>query len=543
MPKLHIAYVLEGSAKIQKVMGLSSFGGNFGQLIRDQRGVEGLTQEALAFQAGVTKAQISDLENGKILNPQAKTVDALCVALNIPREARLACNSIGSVALPPNALEELAERFGLNNQSLTEAGLVGYLHGKAEEFQKMAESLSALSAIEARLQNVVSAAHQAFENGDFQAGDLLLAGAESTQRTGRVREEIAVLSKIRMERGKASLMVQEPETAHEHFRTAANFFDGVSESEKAETLYIAANLLREHGLRYPSRALEYAINMFEDALNFWQKEQHPKKWRMAANYLAISIHRVGSRLTKAEGEQLVLKAVGIHREVLQNRSKQATPTAWGESMNNLGIALSRLGRFSNSNEEKQRYFGEAIETHVASLSVRDREERPVAWGVAMYNLGYTYRHLGACCIGSEALDYFDRSIQHYKDALEVRTYESNKGAWAMTVTGLSATLRLKGKAIGGDRGFPYLEEALGKADEVLASISLERRPISWAEAAESAANALVIMAKEDRGRSKEHADRAMYFSKSIREIANTDDLAGMRERAEEIENEINDLYY
>lgn len=70
------------------------FGVRFGALVRQKRGVEGLTQEALAFKAfgpGGRKAQISDLERGKIANPQARIVDALVVALEISDEELRTC--------------------------------------------------------------------------------------------------------------------------------------------------------------------------------------------------------------------------------------------------------------------------------------------------------------------------------------------------------------------------------------------------------------------------------------------------------------------
>ena len=62
----------------------------FGRLGREKRGIEGLTQDGLAGKCGLTKARISDIETGKVANPQVKTVDALCVALNISREERAA---------------------------------------------------------------------------------------------------------------------------------------------------------------------------------------------------------------------------------------------------------------------------------------------------------------------------------------------------------------------------------------------------------------------------------------------------------------------
>lgn len=63
-----------------------SFGAAFGKLVKRRRGVEGLTQQALAVAAfgdESYKTRISELENGKVSKPQTKTIDALILALNI----------------------------------------------------------------------------------------------------------------------------------------------------------------------------------------------------------------------------------------------------------------------------------------------------------------------------------------------------------------------------------------------------------------------------------------------------------------------------
>jgi transcriptional regulator with XRE-family HTH domain len=63
-----------------------SFGSWFGRLVRSRRGIEGWTQEELAIQAfddPSRKSLISSLENGRVPNPQQKTIDALSVALGI----------------------------------------------------------------------------------------------------------------------------------------------------------------------------------------------------------------------------------------------------------------------------------------------------------------------------------------------------------------------------------------------------------------------------------------------------------------------------
>ena len=83
--------VPEPLRKLSKVTEMDPFGVPFGRLVREKRGIEGLSQDGLAHKSGLPKARISDIETGKIANPQARTVDALCVALNISWEERAAC--------------------------------------------------------------------------------------------------------------------------------------------------------------------------------------------------------------------------------------------------------------------------------------------------------------------------------------------------------------------------------------------------------------------------------------------------------------------
>jgi len=83
---------------------MNCFGVPFGRLVREKRGIEGLSQDGLAEKSGLTKARISEIETGKIGNPQVKTVDALCVALNISREERAACHTAPALGLPSRLL-------------------------------------------------------------------------------------------------------------------------------------------------------------------------------------------------------------------------------------------------------------------------------------------------------------------------------------------------------------------------------------------------------------------------------------------------------
>jgi len=160
---------------------MESFGVLFGRLIRERRGIEGLSQDELAGRSELTKARISDIETGKINNPQARTVDALCVALNISRDQRDACRVSTGPRLPPRLLESLALRFGHHSPEASEAELEAFLKEKALELKELQERLTQLNAAEDQFTAFLAAASAALEDGDFQLADKRLAEAEDAQ--------------------------------------------------------------------------------------------------------------------------------------------------------------------------------------------------------------------------------------------------------------------------------------------------------------------------------------------------------------------------
>jgi DNA-binding XRE family transcriptional regulator len=59
-----------------------------GTQLRRLREAAGLTQEELAFRAGLTPNAVSDLERGKARRPYPHTVKSLAAALGLPKEER-----------------------------------------------------------------------------------------------------------------------------------------------------------------------------------------------------------------------------------------------------------------------------------------------------------------------------------------------------------------------------------------------------------------------------------------------------------------------
>jgi transcriptional regulator with XRE-family HTH domain len=113
---------------------MNGFGVLFGMLVREKRGIEGWSQDDLGAKTELTKARISEIETDKVRNPHAKTVDMLCVALNISREERGTCHPSAGPRLPPLLLENIALRFGHSNPDASEDDLQSFLKEKARPY-------------------------------------------------------------------------------------------------------------------------------------------------------------------------------------------------------------------------------------------------------------------------------------------------------------------------------------------------------------------------------------------------------------------------
>jgi transcriptional regulator with XRE-family HTH domain len=226
---------------------MDSFGARFGRLIRDKRGIESFSQDDLAQRSGLTKARISDIERGRVNNPQTKTIDAITVALNISKEELDGCRSNPRPQLPPRLLENLALRFGYANPDASEDALEAFLKEKAVEFREMQERLAQMNALDSGIATSIRAANAALEEGDFQLADKHLHEAEQVQFMLATLPALEAQYQLRSERAQAALLAGEINRATQHWEKASNYFRHIDRKVEAEKRYSHCTRLREYG--------------------------------------------------------------------------------------------------------------------------------------------------------------------------------------------------------------------------------------------------------------------------------------------------------
>jgi len=393
----------------------------FGRLVREKRGIEGLSQDALAEKSGLTKARISDIETGKIANPKARTVDALCVALNISRQERGTCYPAPVPSLPPRLLEKLARRFGHDMPNATEEDLEAFLMAKAEEFRAMRERLEKMAETEGRISQLIKAANAALGEGDFQTADNLLSQAEAVQLQSGTVPALKKQAELRIERGNwcrtknalggVSVRLSQfdvPESAMSHLSDAKAHYEGVRAVTSEEVLpkmFATAGL--DLAMVYSDRRLaksdadyetnlQFALSLQFSALRFFSKVDEPTTWGIVQHNLGCSYIDLSTiRTDKAKSAADIENAI-YHLELSFEVRDPDNSLYWVASCRSLGEALLNMSTYSLTNDAAK-YVQRAVEILSNAAARISSSEHPHQWAQIQEQLARVHRAQALPC--------------------------------------------------------------------------------------------------------------------------------------------------
>lgn len=459
-----------------------SFGVQFGRLVRSKRAVEGLSQDALASRAELTKAKISDLETGKVRNPQAGTVDRLVVALNISNEERKACYPSTKGALPPLLLETLALRFGFSHPRAHPDELEAFLRDKAVEFTALQSRFAEIKEIEGSVATLVTSAAAALGAGDFQNADQHLQEAEQVQLTSTTVAVVAKQSELRMARAQAALLSGDVDVAATHWAVAASYFKAFDQDQEAETRYAACDELRGYGYRYRSVTALFAA---ETALllnqEIWTPKVNLRNWCRTTNALGATRWRL-AQFDKPESFSAHIEAVEKALKAVRAAcSKTVLPYYFATSSGNLASIYCEQ-RFSASGHDRASRVHAGIDMQLQAINVLSKEENPLEWGIFRHNLGTSYISLSRLLDDQDdRLNALSSSAVHLEKSFEVRDPEESLQYWIASSRSLAEALIDRGNIRAGDDRHRSLENAQTILDGALARINQAEHPHQWAE--------------------------------------------------------------
>jgi transcriptional regulator with XRE-family HTH domain len=459
---------------------MDEFGIRFGRLVREKRGIEGLSIDKLVPHCGLTKSQISNLENGKIRKPQAKTIDALCVALNITREERSGCYGSSPPSLPPLLLENLAMRFGHENPNALEENLEVFLKQKAVEFREMQSRLAKLAAAEVRLANLIGAANAALEGGDFETADKLLEDAELVQLQSLTIPALQKQVELRIERGNAALVGGNLSGAIEHYKRAVLYFSGVDKPSELRTRDEYADLLRHYGYRYGNSIALYAAKAaLEENLQILGSKPTSPDWCKTKIALGGTSWRL-SQFDKAENAAAHLEDAKKHFEDVHKRcSETVEPYFFARALGSLANVYSEKLP-STSRSQYRKHLELSTEYNKSALKLTSKSEGPQEWGILQHNLGRIYGDL-AMLRRDKVLAVRDaESAIHYAElSFEVRNPSDSLQYWVASCRTLGEALLNRyvlGKRPAEEK---YLLRARTILTEAASKISADEHPLQW----------------------------------------------------------------
>jgi len=461
---------------------MGEFGIRFGRLVRVKRGIEGLSIDKLVSLCNLTKSQISNLENGKIKRPQAKTIDALCVALNITREERSECYSSSPPSLPPLLLENLAMRFGHENPIALEEDLEAFLKLKAVEFREMQSRLAQLAGAEGRLANLIKAANVALEGGDFKTADVLLEDAEAVQLESLTIPALQKQVELRIERGNAALVGGNLAGAIEHYKRATLYFSSVDELSELRTRDQYADLLRIYGYRYASSTALFAAKAaLEENLQILGSKPISPDWCKTKIAMGGTSWRL-SQFDKPENNATHLEDAKKHFEdVHEQCSEIVEPYFFALALGSLANVYSEK-RPSTSRKQYEKQLELSARYNQSALKLISKSENAERWGVLQHNQGRVYGDLAMLRRDRvSAIRDVEAAIHHSELSFEVRNPVDSLQYWVASCRTLGEALinrYMLGKALAEEE---YLRRARTILTEAASKISAEEHPLQWSQ--------------------------------------------------------------
>lgn len=463
---------MTGSDHLQAI----AFGPRFGKLVRAYRDDLGLSARDLALRVwddGGRKASISRLENGHVLRPEAKTIQAIAHALDIPPEEietlrlpvaihppALSANLESIARSSRDQLEALASRFEVERvYDRSDDELRKLLEWKAEEYRAYRSVLDGAASLALFDDATHKLAKDAARSLDFNTLDELLASMDNAQSS--------LAAEIKEKRATNALLRGRVNEAFRILGSAAEVMGSIDRFEMASRRNTYHKLLYDHGLRYPGAGLELAIEIQRPAVSELENGGDRDDWARYLQNLGNALASFGTRAPEKEAISLINEAIEAYRLALSHFTKQDHPETWSMVQHNLGAALYLRGAKTETSDDRTRYYEEAVTIFSAALEIRRMDTHPELWAMTLQNLAVALKEQGRNIPGTDGRGLIEKSIRAFQKSLSIRTCEANPMEWAMTRENLALAEFALAEHINSKTSLEHFEAALVHVDAAL----------------------------------------------------------------------------
>jgi len=386
----------------------------------------------------------------------------------------------------------------LNEQEVPPEQLHAKLHKLAERHVELTERLHAQpkSNDDPEITKRREQAAEALDAGHYDQADRLLEEAETFGWQAIAEEEKALdrrklgIAETRFQRGALERTRLNYRKAAEHFAEAANLAPASESLKRLYYLVQQASTLYEQGDEFGDNlALVEAIGIYRDVLDERPRDHVPIGWSMIQNSLGLALKTLGDRET---GTERLDEAVNIFQQILQGSTREHRPVLWAGTQVNLGLALAALGERESGTERLE----QAVNAYHRALEEYTREHVPHEWATTQNNLGNALAILGERGSGTERLK---QAVNAFQAALEEWTRGRVPLDWALTQNNLGNVLIVLSKR---EEDTERLKEAVGAYRLALEEATRERVPLQWAMTQNSLGNALMALGEGESGTAK-----------------------------------------
>jgi transcriptional regulator with XRE-family HTH domain len=430
---------------------MENFGTRFGRLVKRYRGIEGLTQQQLAVRAfdigEGSKSRISDLESGKIPNPHQKTVDALVVALSIPRSEVASCwetdtslavqNEFG---LRRELLEVLALRFEHENPNAPDQELSSFLKAKAVEYVELKRRLDGVRLTNSSLVVRLGDARALLDDGRFDEADEVLCSAEDDHFANVTLKEIATQADIRATRADAMLLRGQIDDAANLYDSAASYFRAFDRDEEGFCRVDYCWRLLDSWRGDTDKRLKHARGFVDENIQsctpgspVWGLTHHLKGRILSWNVDSIR---------RGEGLRDVEASFGAFEIAVKCLEGNCHPSDWAHLNRDYSSALKGFAHLLFSREERTsatQHYQNSLACINRSLGYWSSDSNPYQWLLCVEDKARILAQLSLLAPESERLAYLQDALRSTDSALQRKDYQPNWTLW-LNVLGLKSHL-------------------------------------------------------------------------------------------------------
>jgi tetratricopeptide (TPR) repeat protein len=319
-------------------MSTRSFGAALGDLVRQKRRVQGLTQLQLAEDAFGTSAKvrrISELESGSVANPHPRTIDPIVVTLGITPEEIEECvrkaptQTDDALALAfreaMSLIDTLAQQFEHDQPSAGLADLDRFLRAKAVEWAALRDRIHSIDAEERAFTRIKDDAERALAEGRLEDVDALLAQAEEQYQRDRTLSEVRKLAGLRITRGDSFLLKGDADAALGFYESAVEFYRPFDEEEMAREINEIAYKVYEISRRSLKPIFYVSASLVELLLTLPSIQVNPSAVAEASYRIGLSYRNEHDDPRSTRSTEALEKAIYYSTQALESATMKSDP--------------------------------------------------------------------------------------------------------------------------------------------------------------------------------------------------------------------------